>query len=100
MKRGRFPVRLLPILFPFKSILLSLYFLRSQPSTENPHSQSPTENRHPQSPSRNTTLKPWMILLSFLPWSHDPSAATHSYDGYFGNGFSQRTDLVRPADRT
>ncbi|KAJ8621497.1 hypothetical protein MRB53_030026 [Persea americana] len=100
MNRGRFSVRLLLILFAFNSILLSLYFLRSQPPTENPHSQSLTGNRHPQSPSRNTALKPWPILPSFLPWSHDPSAAAHSCEGYFGNGFSQRNDLVRTSDGT
>ncbi|XXG73578.1 hypothetical protein AAC387_Pa07g2474 [Persea americana] len=98
MNRGRFSVRLLLILFPFNSILLSLYFLRSQPLMENP--QSLEENRQPQSPSKNKALKPWQILPSFLPQSHDPNAAAHSCEGYFGNGFSQRTNLVHPSDGT
>lgn len=103
MSRSRFSVRLVLLLFAvLNSIALAVYFLCSQPpTTDKRHSlteyaQPLTENRRPRSPP----LKPWPILPSFLPWSHDAPPNHKSCEGYFGNGFSQRIDLVRRQPET
>ncbi|XP_058080951.1 beta-1,2-xylosyltransferase RCN11 [Magnolia sinica] len=92
---------LLLLLFAFNTIPLSIYFYRSH-FTENRESvrenhQSLTENSHPLTESRpsQNPLKPWPSLPSFLSWFPNPKVPPHSCEGYFGNGFSRRIDLVR-----
>ncbi|KAJ4976540.1 hypothetical protein NE237_001646 [Protea cynaroides] len=38
--------------------------------------------------------KPWPILPSYFPWSLNPNVTPESCEGYFGNGFNHRIDLL------
>ncbi|CAN4102657.1 unnamed protein product [Withania somnifera] len=48
----------------------------------------------------NSHSKPWPILPSYLPWSQNPNVAWRSCEGYFGNGFTQRIDLLKSSLET
>ncbi|NP_001275028.1 beta-(1,2)-xylosyltransferase-like precursor [Solanum tuberosum] len=39
--------------------------------------------------------KPWPILPSYLPWSQNPNVGWRSCEGYFGNGFTRKIDLLK-----
>ncbi|XP_047950160.1 beta-1,2-xylosyltransferase-like [Salvia hispanica] len=34
-------------------------------------------------------VKPWPILPSYLPWSHNPNTRSNSCEAFFGNGFTK-----------
>ncbi|KAF6145020.1 hypothetical protein GIB67_013371 [Kingdonia uniflora] len=104
-KRRAFLLKILIFLFALNSISLCFYFsshpiqLRHHKLTEN--HQTLTENRKtltkPQNPNPvpvNFHGKPWPILPSYLPWTLNPNVRPRSCEGYFGNGFNRRIDVI------
>ncbi|GER47731.1 2-xylosyltransferase [Striga asiatica] len=91
-------LKILLSLFTLNSISLYLYFSshpdnhRPPPSQERPTPEDRSPPHHPLS------VKPWPILPSYLPWSCDGhKAPPQSCEAYFGNGFSERVDPLRPS---
>ncbi|EEF33340.1 Beta-(1,2)-xylosyltransferase, putative [Ricinus communis] len=63
-----------------------------------------TDNRHIHNNNTNLEnhsdyLKPWPILPSYLPWTQqNPNVSFRSCEAYFGNGFSNRIEVLSPAN--
>ncbi|KAF8409677.1 hypothetical protein HHK36_005756 [Tetracentron sinense] len=104
--RKAFLLKFLVFLFALNSISLYLYFsshpdyFRPKSQTENRHfvtetRKHPTENRQYHPVPVSFHRKPWPILPSYLPWSLNPNVSAKSCEGYFGNGFNRRIDLLR-----
>ncbi|BFG29736.1 beta-(1 2)-xylosyltransferase [Prunus yedoensis var. nudiflora] len=103
-KRNLLLLKILLFLFALNSLSLCLYFTShsrtltpSQTDTQARHSLSlnrlplTDQNRHPYRYS-----KPWPILPSYLPWSQTTQVPFRSCEAYFGNGFTNRVDLLKP----
>ncbi|NP_001312540.1 beta-(1,2)-xylosyltransferase-like [Nicotiana tabacum] len=100
-------LKFLVSLFALNSITLYLYFSSHSdhfrhkspqnhfPNTQNHYSLS--ENHHDNFHSSVTSqyTKPWPILPSYLPWSQNPNVSLRSCEGYFGNGFTLKVDLLK-----
>ncbi|XP_059281888.1 beta-1,2-xylosyltransferase [Lycium ferocissimum] len=98
-------LKILVSLFALNSITLYLYFSshpdhfrhKKYPQNHSPITQnhfSSSENRfYPSENHQNS--KPWPILPSYLPWSQNPNTPYRSCEGYFGNGFSKKIDLLK-----
>ncbi|KAI4307926.1 hypothetical protein L6164_031051 [Bauhinia variegata] len=95
-KRTSLLLKILLFLFALNSISLLLYSHFSRPSQYNHHSRRPSVESHlPIYPGQTHLLKPWPILPSYLPWSQSAnSVKLGSCEGYFGNGFTKRVDLL------
>ncbi|KAL6553377.1 hypothetical protein OROGR_007219 [Orobanche gracilis] len=92
-------LKILLFLFILNSLSLYLYF-SSNPDHYH-HHHPPSKNHSPSghysSPRLPLFVKPWPILPSYLPWSHDQeNPPFRSCEAYFGNGFSERADPLRP----
>ncbi|KAM7492755.1 hypothetical protein LguiA_035676 [Lonicera macranthoides] len=90
-------------LFALNSISLYLYLsphpdyfrhhLHNSPSR---NLRSPPDYQHHFPLSLTSHSKPWPILPSYLPWSLNPNNISNgSCEGYFGNGFTRRIDLLK-----
>ncbi|XP_057461633.1 beta-1,2-xylosyltransferase-like [Actinidia eriantha] len=102
MNMNQRKLKILLSLFAFNSISLYLYFsshpdyFRHTPPSEN--HQSSTGNLHGLTENHHRLLaKPWPILPSYLPWSLKPKVPFRSCEGYFGNGFTRRIDVLKPS---
>ncbi|OVA20062.1 Glycosyltransferase AER61 [Macleaya cordata] len=104
-RRKAFLLKIILSLFLLNSISLYIYFsfnsdhFRFKSQTENHSFQSenqkkPYTQQYPI-PVISFHGKPWPILPSYLPWSLNPNVRTKSCEGYFGNGFNRRIDLLR-----
>ncbi|XP_043689654.1 beta-1,2-xylosyltransferase-like [Telopea speciosissima] len=98
------------LLFLFVLNLFSLYWyfhFSSHPKSQTPFVQETQnqilekENRQKQQQQQqqlpvSVTFhgKPWPILPSYLPWDLNPNVTPKSCEGYFGNGFNRRIDLL------
>ncbi|GFP83647.1 beta-(1 2)-xylosyltransferase [Phtheirospermum japonicum] len=84
-------LKILLSLFTLNSLSLYLYFF----SHLDHHLPSFLNHSPPHLPP---SVKPWPILPSYLPWSHEQRDAppVRSCEAYFGNGFSERVDALRP----
>ncbi|KAL5548524.1 hypothetical protein UlMin_003755 [Ulmus minor] len=97
-------VKIIFFLFALNSFSLFLYFFsHSKPLTRllthnpNPNSISlkhPPLIENPNFQFHHRYSKPWPILPSYLPWSQTPNVGLRSCEGYFGNGFTRRVDLI------
>ncbi|KAL6999173.1 glycoprotein 2-beta-D-xylosyltransferase [Sarracenia purpurea var. burkii] len=100
MKVNRRRLKTLLFLLAFSSISLFLYFFSHLDqfhlnSTSENH-QSSTGNHHTLTDNHHEFLaKPWPILPSYLPWSLNPNVRFRSCEGYFGNGFTRRIDVLK-----
>ncbi|XP_042520837.1 beta-1,2-xylosyltransferase [Macadamia integrifolia] len=63
------------------------------PEKENQQQQQ-QEQQQRRPVSVNFHGKPWPILPSYLPWDLNPKVTRKSCEGYFGNGFNRRIDLL------
>ncbi|XP_073153013.1 beta-1,2-xylosyltransferase isoform X2 [Henckelia pumila] len=85
------------LLFLFGLNFLSLYFYFSvHPDHHHPPPVllSPPGYSRPRLP---LAAKPWPILPSYLPWSHGQNTTSfRSCEAYFGNGYTQRVDPLKP----
>ncbi|KAL3614779.1 hypothetical protein CASFOL_040440 [Castilleja foliolosa] len=84
-------LKILLLFFTLNSITLYIYFFSHL------HHHLPSSvNRSP--PHLPPFIKPWIDLPSFLPWSHEqrPPPLPHSCEAYFGNGFNERVEALRP----
>ncbi|XP_010270143.1 PREDICTED: beta-(1,2)-xylosyltransferase [Nelumbo nucifera] len=110
-RRKAFLLKTLLFLFALNSISLYIYFsphpdhFHPKPQSENPKfltedrkSLTDTHQRHLVPVSFH--VKPWPILPSYLPWSLNPNVRAKSCEGYFGNGFNRRIDLLRSLPET
>ncbi|KAF5189819.1 Beta-1,2-xylosyltransferase [Thalictrum thalictroides] len=109
-RRKGFLLKFLLFLFALNSISLFFYFssnpallfLHSKHSSttkiQDTHSSSLTQN--PQKSNFYFHGKPWPILPSYLPWTLNPNIHSKSCEGYFGNGFNQRIDVLKPQKRS
>ncbi|KAK4491763.1 hypothetical protein RD792_002538 [Penstemon davidsonii] len=79
-------LKILLFLLTLHSLSLYLYFF----------SHSPSEHRHSSLPNHHPSVKPWPILPSYLPWTQNPNIPFRSCEAYFGNGFTQRVDAIKP----
>lgn len=75
-----------------------LYLYFTSHSKLPPLPSSPTVINHHFNGHNNRYLKPWPILPSYLPWSHHSPPPSRSCEAYFGNGFSNRQDLLIPVN--
>ncbi|KAL6544527.1 hypothetical protein OROMI_023389 [Orobanche minor] len=94
-------LKILVFLFTLNSLSLYLYFSSNPDNHHHHHRPLPSKNHSPSghysSPHPPLSLKPWPILPSYLPWSHDQeNPPFRSCEAYFGNGFSERADPLRP----
>ncbi|KAL7249159.1 hypothetical protein ACSBR1_011342 [Camellia fascicularis] len=98
----RSKLKIILSLFAFNLLSLYLYFylsshldhFRHRPPPDNHHSSA--VNRHtPPGHRRFFHSKPWPILPSYLPWSLNPNVTLRSCEGYFGNGFTRRIDVLK-----
>ncbi|XP_057795271.1 beta-1,2-xylosyltransferase [Salvia miltiorrhiza] len=81
-------------LFALNSVSLYLYF------SSHPDHRSPPNNYAAlgySQPHRPLSVKPWPILPSYLPWSPNPDTKFRSCEAFFGNGFTQRVDPLKPS---
>ncbi|KAG6420835.1 hypothetical protein SASPL_117377 [Salvia splendens] len=78
-------------LFAFNSISLYLFF-SFHPDHRSPFN-TPTALPYSQS-HLSLSLKPWPILPSYLPWSHNPHTKFNSCEAFFGNGFTKEGEQV------
>ncbi|KAJ6848019.1 beta-(1,2)-xylosyltransferase [Iris pallida] len=78
-------------LFSLNALSFALYFLL------NPHPTLTLDKPLHTKTLTQKSLKPWPSLPSFLPWA-PPLAPPppRSCESYFGNGFSDRVDVLRP----
>ncbi|XP_073058888.1 beta-1,2-xylosyltransferase [Primulina eburnea] len=84
------------LLFLFALNFLSLYYYFSS-HPEHHHPPPVILSSSGYSPPRlPLAVKPWPILPSYLPWSHNPNTPFRSCEAYFGNGYTQRVDPLRP----
>ncbi|XP_073303983.1 beta-1,2-xylosyltransferase-like [Primulina huaijiensis] len=84
------------LLFLFALNSLALYFYFSS-HREHHHLPSVLLSSSEYSPPRlPLAVKPWPILPSYLPWSHNLNTPFRSCEAYFGNGFTQRVDPLKP----
>ncbi|XP_022843527.1 beta-(1,2)-xylosyltransferase-like [Olea europaea var. sylvestris] len=97
-------LKILLSLFTLNSVSLYLYF-----SSHPDHHHHLHRNRSPvyhysltenNSHHLSITVKPWPILPSYLPWSQNPNVPFRSCEAYFGNGFTQRVDPLKPISET
>ncbi|KAH6835651.1 beta-1 [Perilla frutescens var. hirtella] len=88
-------LKILLSLFALNSITLYLYF-----SSHPDHHRSPSNifgvSEYSQH-HRPLSVKPWPILPSYLPWTLNPNTKFRSCEAYFGNGYTQRVDPLKPA---
>ncbi|KAI8010149.1 Beta-1,2-xylosyltransferase [Camellia lanceoleosa] len=98
----RSKLKIILSLFAFNLLSLYLYFylsshldhFRHRPPPDNHHFSA--VNRHtPPGNRRFFHSKPWPILPSYLPWSLNPNVTLRSCEGYFGNGFTRRIDVLK-----
>ncbi|GFY84370.1 hypothetical protein Acr_03g0011440 [Actinidia rufa] len=83
-------------LFVLSSISLSLYFSHFHHTPPSENHKSSTGNRHGLTENHHRLLaKPWPILPSYLSWSLNPKVPFRSCEGYFGNGFTRRIDVLK-----
>ncbi|XP_043692506.1 beta-1,2-xylosyltransferase-like [Telopea speciosissima] len=98
MNRKRaFLFKIIVFLFAFNSFSLYLYLhFYSNPKSHHQDQQQQLQ-KHQQLPvSVSFHGKPWPILPSYLPWSLKPKVPPKSCEGYFGNGFNRRIELLLP----
>ncbi|PIA27414.1 hypothetical protein AQUCO_07800034v1 [Aquilegia coerulea] len=104
-----FLLKFLPFLFALNSILLFFYFSSSNPALHflHPKQTTTTTKTDSSSSTQNTQEsnlhfhgKPWPILPSYFPWTLNPNIRSKSCEGYFGNGFTQRIDVLKPRKRS
>ncbi|XAR56758.1 Glycoprotein 2-beta-D-xylosyltransferase [Bertholletia excelsa] len=103
MNRRR--LKILLYLFAFNFMSLYLYFsshpdhFRHHPPPEDDQRSSGGGRHDLQKSHQHPKLltKPWPILPSYLPWSLNPTVPFRSCEGYFGNGFTRRIDVLRPS---
>ncbi|KAK2987072.1 hypothetical protein RJ640_004798 [Escallonia rubra] len=95
-------LKILLSLFAINSVSLYLYF-SSHPDYFRHHLQRPslhrrsnTADHHHFPPPTTSRAKPWPILPSYLPWSLNSTVPFRSCEGYFGNGFTTRVDILKP----
>ncbi|KAL0310967.1 UNVERIFIED_CONTAM: Beta-1,2-xylosyltransferase [Sesamum angustifolium] len=88
-------LKILLSLFTLNSLSLYLYF-----SSHPDHHHSSPSKRSSLSeyspPHHPLSVKPWPILPSYLPWSHNSETPFRSCEAYFGNGFTRRVDPLKP----
>ncbi|KAJ1702500.1 hypothetical protein LUZ63_002279 [Rhynchospora breviuscula] len=95
-KRSLF-VRTLLFLFALNSICIFYYF-RLHPRPQHPlddEEQNLNLNLTPPSLSSSSSLKPWPLLPSYLPWNISSFPPVGSCEAYFGNGFSRSISPLR-----
>ncbi|XP_059666489.1 beta-1,2-xylosyltransferase-like [Cornus florida] len=101
-------LQILLSLFAINSISFYLYFFtyadhfHHKPPSENHLSQTInihnlSENHQHFHTCHTCHAKPWPILPSYLPWSLNPDVPFRSCEGYFGNGFTERLDVLKPS---
>ncbi|KAK3014512.1 hypothetical protein RJ639_010062 [Escallonia herrerae] len=102
MKMNSVTLKILLSLFAINSVSLYLYF-SSHPDYFRHHLQRPSLHRrsnaadhHLFPPPTTSRAKPWPILPSYLPWSLNSTIPFRSCEGYFGNGFTTRVDILKP----
>jgi glycoprotein 2-beta-D-xylosyltransferase len=94
-------LKIIVSLFTLNSITLYLYlsphpdYFRHRSSSATRRSLPDHHQRFPLSLSSHP--KPWPILPSYLPWSLNSDVTNGSCEGYFGNGFTRRFDLLTAA---
>ncbi|KAL4597576.1 hypothetical protein ACB092_11G000400 [Castanea dentata] len=79
-------------------VLNFLYLYFTSHSKLPPLPSSPTVTNHHFNGHSNRYLKPWPILPSYLPWSHHSPPPSRSCEAFFGNGFSNRQDLLSTSE--
>ncbi|KAG8386056.1 hypothetical protein BUALT_Bualt03G0109300 [Buddleja alternifolia] len=85
-------LKILLLLFTINSISLYLYF------SSHPDHQQPPSNHHLSS-EYSPPVKPWPILPSYIPWSQDSNVPYRSCEAYFGNGYTQIIDSLKPISK-
>ncbi|PIN01806.1 glycoprotein 2-beta-D-xylosyltransferase [Handroanthus impetiginosus] len=87
--------KILLSLFTVNSISLYLYFT-FHPDHHHPSSNRDRSSEYSQPQRLSLAIKPWPILPSYLPWSQNSNVPFRSCEAYFGNGFTQRVDPLKP----
>ncbi|KAK4804781.1 hypothetical protein SAY86_004598 [Trapa natans] len=87
-------------LFALNSLSLYLYFHPTRanrpPLSVNSFLQADNLSLLADDSPSLSDLKPWPILPSYLPWwTGNSTVRTHSCEAYFGNGFTQRHEILR-----
>ncbi|KAL8505469.1 hypothetical protein ACS0TY_016641 [Phlomoides rotata] len=91
---NRTALKILLSLFALNSFSLYLFFT-SHPE----HRHTPSDVYTSLEYSKRVlplSVKPWPILPSYLPWSLKPNTPFRSCEAYFGNGYTQRVDPLKP----
>ncbi|KAF9611214.1 hypothetical protein IFM89_027764 [Coptis chinensis] len=95
-------IKLLLFLFALNSITLFFYFsshphhlFHQKPTTTHHNTQQPRKALT-QNNQKNVFLhgKPWPILPSYLPWTLNTKILPRTCEGYFGNGYTRRVDVL------
>ncbi|KAF3961054.1 hypothetical protein ACB098_06G025600 [Castanea mollissima] len=99
-KRNVLLLKIVLFLFALNFVTLFLYFTSHSKQSPLPSSQTLPNSlsNHLFNGHNDRFLKPWPILPSYLPWSHGSPPPSRSCEAYFGNGFSDRQDLLAPGN--
>ncbi|XP_075671925.1 beta-1,2-xylosyltransferase isoform X2 [Castanea sativa] len=99
-KRNVLLLKIVLFLFALNFVTLFLYFTSHSKQSPLPSSQTLPNSlsNHLFNGHNDRFLKPWPILPSYLPWSHGSPPPSSSCEAYFGNGFSDRQDLLAPGN--
>ena len=100
-KRNVLLLKIVLFLFALNLLTLFLYFTSHSKQSPLPSSQTlpNSHSNHLFNGHNDRFLKPWPILPSYLPWSHGSPPPPRSCEAYFGNGFSNRQDLLTPGNQ-
>ncbi|KAJ4982132.1 hypothetical protein NE237_032969 [Protea cynaroides] len=99
-RRRLFLLKILVFLFALNSFSFYLYlhFTSNPKSHHQDQQQQHQQQQHQQQQQQQQSVtfygKPWPILPSYLPWSLNPNVPPKSCEGYFGNGYNRRIDLL------
>ncbi|PHT44020.1 Beta-(1,2)-xylosyltransferase [Capsicum baccatum] len=97
-------LKILVSLFALNSVTLYFYFSSHPDHKSSPENRFSSPENHLNSHSsvagKPPQSKPWPILPSYLPWSQNRNVPWRSCEGYFGNGFTRKIDLIKSSPET